>query len=254
MTDSVERFSSRVDNYSKYRPGYPPEIIGLLETECGLTPNSVIADVGSGTGKLAQLFLKSGNKVFGVEPNAGMRAFAESIFGGEPAFISTEGTAENSTLPAASVDLVTAGQAFHWFDYEKFRVECERILKPDGWVALVWNVRRLKSNAFLRDYEALLLKYGTDYKTVRHENSARFVEKFFAPSTHKMASFPNFQNFDLEGLRGRVFSSSYTPEADQHGYYSMVDDLGKLFETYQENGKVAIEYDTQIFYGQLSSK
>ena len=253
MSDSVSRFSSRVDNYVKYRPNYPRELIGVLERDCGLRPDSVVADFGSGTGKLAQLFIQNRNKVLAIEPNGQMRATAEVLFAGDSCFVSIDGTAESSTLEPASVNFVTAGQAFHWFDYRKFRIECERILKVDGWVVLVWNMRRLDGNAFLRDYEALLLAYGTDYKNVRHENSAEFVEKFFAPNPIKKASLPNFQKFDLQGLRGRVFSSSYIPEAGQQGFDSLVADLGELFKKYQQGGEVVIEYDTTMFYGQLRS-
>lgn len=119
MADSAERFSGRVADYLKYRPGYPEELLAFLRSECGLVPGSVVADVGSGTGKLAELFLSGGNTVFGIEPNAEMRLAAERLFSGRSGFHSVAGRAEATTLPDSSVDLVAVGQAFHWFDREK---------------------------------------------------------------------------------------------------------------------------------------
>src|SRR5688572_11145173 len=155
--DSATRFSNRVDDYIKYRPGYPGAIVDFLTAACGLTPAAVIADVGSGTGILSELFLKQGNRVFGVEPNQEMREAAERILAGYPSFTSVAGSAEATSLPAQSVDYITAAQAFHWFERERARAEFERILKPGGWVLLLWNERRTDTTAFLRDYEELLL-------------------------------------------------------------------------------------------------
>ncbi len=121
MSDTVERFSNRVENYVKYRPGYPREVLDLFRDEMNLTENSVIADIGSGTGISAKLFLENGNEVFGVEPNAAMRGAAEEFLREFPKFKSVDGTAENTNLPDNSVDLVVAAQAFHWFDKDKTR-------------------------------------------------------------------------------------------------------------------------------------
>src|SRR4051812_35209407 len=119
MSDTVERFSNRVANYVKYRPGYPPEILEIFRDEMNLTGDSVVADIGSGTGISARVFLENGNPVFGVEPNAAMRAAAKEFLKSFPQFESVEGTAEATNLPDRSVDLVIAAQAFHWFDHEK---------------------------------------------------------------------------------------------------------------------------------------
>ncbi len=254
MSESVERFSSRVENYAKYRPGYPVAIVELLRGNCGLTSDSVIADIGAGTGKLSEIFLQNGNQVFAVEPNASMRTASEAIFASQPRFVSIDGTAEQTGLRGETIDFITAGQAFHWFNYEKFKVECLRILKPKGWVILVWNVRRLDATPFLRDFEAFLLRYGTDYETVRHENALGDIERFFGPRPVNHTSFPTFQNFDLEGLRGRVFSSSYTPQGSHPVFQSMVESLEGLFWRYQQAGEVVVEYDTQVFYGQLGDQ
>jgi ubiquinone/menaquinone biosynthesis C-methylase UbiE len=251
MPDSIDRFSSRVDNYVKYRPGYPREIIDLLVAECGLTPESVVADIGSGTGIVAELFLRHGNKVYGVEPNREMREAAERLLKAHANFKSIDGKAEATTLDGQSVDFVTAGQAFHWFDQEKARKEFTRILQPQGWAVLIWNERRLDSTPFLRAYEDLLLKYGTDYERVRHENVYEDIRSFFAPESFKFADFDNLQTFDFEGLKGRIFSASYTPEPGHPSFDPMLEQLLAIFSTHQKSGKVTIEYDTRVYYGQL---
>lgn len=251
MTDSTQRFTSRVQSYAKHRPSYPLAILELLNSECALTPGAVVADVGSGTGILSELLLKNGNPVLGVEPNEAMREAAEQLLAGYPTFTSVNGSAEATTLPPESVNLVTAGQAFHWFDARKARMEFARILKPRGFVALVWNDRRLDSTPFLRAYEDLLMNFGTDYKQVRDFNETDEIATFFAPGTFTIKTFDNVQQFDFEGLKGRVFSASYTPEAGHPNFEPMLKRLQELFDRYQERGSVAFEYDTKVCYGHL---
>jgi SAM-dependent methyltransferase len=252
MADSVNRFSTRVENYAKYRPDYPESVCELLKSECGLTRDSVIADVGSGTGILSQLFLKNGNKVFGVEPNGAMRQAAETFLRGYRQFTSVEGTAEKTTLQLKSVEFVTAAQAFHWFDRVKAKAEFIRILKSGGWVVLIWNDRRLDSTLFLRSYEQLLLRYGTDYRQVRHENVLGEIAEFFAPKGFKLESFENPQEFDFESLKGRLFSSSYTPEPGKPSFEPMLSKLREIFDANAENGRITFEYDTKVYYGHLT--
>jgi SAM-dependent methyltransferase len=252
MSGSVNRFTSRVKTYAKYRPGYPAEIVELLRRECGLTPHSIVADIGSGTGKLTELFLANGNVVFGVEPNASMREVAENIFKDQPNFRSVDASAESTTLPDVSVDVITAGQAFHWFDAARTRDEWVRILKPGGWAALIWNERELQTTPFLHDYEEMMLEFGTDYKEVRHENAEPSIERFFAPDRFQLRSFPNTQVFHFDGLRGRVRSSSYTPEPEHPKFDPMMQQLKTIFDKHQKNGYVNFDYETKVFYGHLS--
>ena len=253
MSQSVERFSSRVENYIKYRPNYPTDIIPFLKSESVLTDSSLIADIGSGTGKLTELFLENGNTVFGVEPNQGMRAAAERLLQAYSNFRSVDGTAEQTSLADSSIDLITAGQAFHWFNPSRARVEATRILRPDGWAVLVWNDRKLQSTPFLKAYEALLLKYGTDYQDVRHDKTEEPITEFFAPGEVKLKIFPNKQVFDFDGLKGRVQSSSYTPEPAHPNFPAMIQELEVIFRNHQKDGQIAVEYDTKVFYGQLAS-
>jgi SAM-dependent methyltransferase len=244
------RFSDRVANYVRYRPTYPPAVIDSLRREVGLTSSSVIADIGSGTGISAELFLREGCTVFGVEPNKEMREAAERLFAEHASFRSVNGTAEATTLADHSVDGIIAAQAFHWFKPAPTRAEFTRILKPDGWVALMWNERKLDTTPFLRAYEALLMGHGTDYAKVRHENiGAQELSAFFVGGSFVTHSFPNEQRFDYEGLKGRLLSSSYAPAEGQPGHEPMIAELAEIFERHQVNGSVCFEYDTRVHVG-----
>lgn len=249
-TNSVQRFSSRVESYVRFRPSYPKQIIETLERECGLTRDSVIADIASGTGIFTKLLLEHGNPVFGVEPNADMRRAGDEFLAAYPNFSSVNGTAEATTLKSGSVDFVTAAQAGHWFERKKARQEFARILKKGGWAVLIWNERKTSSTPFLRDYEDLLLRHGTDYKEVRHEHTV--VGEFFEPRQYEERTFALQQVFDYEGVEGRLMSSSYAPGTDHPGHVPMLRELRRIFERHQHNGKVSIEYATRMFYGRLA--
>ncbi len=247
--NATQRFSSRVDNYVRYRPGYPPEILDLVKGECGLTASSVIADIGSGSGKLTELFLANGNQVFGVEPNVDMRQAGEQLLGRYPGFVSVNSTAEATTLPGHSVDFVTAGQAAHWFDREKTRQEFARILKPGGWAVLVWN-DRCDETPFLKDYEQMLVTYGTDYLEVSHEHTRTRIQDLLGPAFRER-TYPMSQQFDYSGLEGRLLSSSYTPQAGDATYEPMLAELRRIFDRHHDSGSVTFHYETQVFYGQM---
>jgi len=249
--DPTQRFSSRVQDYVRYRPTYPAEVVTLMRDECGLTADSVVADIASGTGIFTRLLLENGNRVFGVEPNAEMRRAGEEFLADYPRFTSVAGSAEATTLPDHSVDIVTAAQAAHWFDREKARREFLRILKPHGWTVLIWNERKTDATAFLRDYEQLLLAYGTDYQEVRHERTTDEIAGFFAPSPFQSRVFELRQECDYPGLEGRLVSSSYTPQRGQAKYEPMLQELKRIFEKHQAGGCVMLEYATRVFYGRL---
>jgi SAM-dependent methyltransferase len=250
--DAATRFSNRVDNYVLYRPTYPSGVLQVLGDETGLTAGSIIADVGSGTGISAELFLRNGNAVFGVEPNADMRLAAERQLMPYPNFRSVTGKAEATSLPSGSVDYVVAAQAFHWFDVAGARTEFARILKPGGWVVLMWNSRRLSTTPFLRDYESLLQRFATDYRKVNHQNlDAELLRPLFAQGKFELRKIYNEQRLDFEGLKGRVLSSSYMPTESQRGYAEMVAALERVFNEHAETDHVCIEYDTEIYFGHV---
>ncbi len=249
--NAQQRFSSRVADYVRYRPGYPAGMMTILAAAGGLKHGCKVADIGSGTGISAAALLDVGCEVFAVEPNTEMRQAAEEQLGGNGRFHSIGAPAETTTLADQSVDLVFAAQAFHWFDVPKARAEFSRILRPGGFIALVWNVRQMDSTLFLRDYEALLKTYATDYAQVRHENvNEAVLSGFFADGSYQRWSLPNAQQFDFEGLRGRLLSSSYAPAAGQPGHESMMVELRRIFDSHQSNGVVDILYDTEIHLGQ----
>lgn len=246
-----ERFSNRVENYVKYRPGYPAEVLRLFRDEMRLTPESVMADIGSGTGISAKLFLENGNTVYGIEPNDAMRSAAEDLLAGYPNFRSGNGWAEETGLPDASVDFAIAAQAFHWFDPEKTRAEFIRILKPGGCTALIWNERQLDTTPFLRDFERLLLKFADDYRSVRHENVNEAALNSFFQNKFTTAVFLNSQRFDFEGLLGRVLSSSYMPTETDERFPEMEKELRGLVAKYGERGKIELLYNTAVHYSQF---
>jgi SAM-dependent methyltransferase len=254
ILNSTERFSSRVANYVRCRPGYPPEMLEVLKDECGLTPGTVVADVGSGTGFLAKLFLANGNQVYGVEPNREMRMAGEDFLRGFPNFMSVIGTAEATTLPDGSVDFVTAGQAAHWFDATKARREFLRILRPGGWLILAWNDRSTEATPLLMEYERLLQAYCPEYAEVQRQGvtGVSDVEPFFAPARARVKSFSCRQVFEYDGLEGRLLSSSYAPLEGHPNYRPMLNELREIFERQQVNGQVSLDYETKMYYGRIA--
>ncbi|MGC2247818.1 MAG: class I SAM-dependent methyltransferase [Terriglobales bacterium] len=245
------RFSDRVENYVRYRPGYPPEVLDLLRDECGLRPDHIIADIASGTGLFTRLLLENGNSVFAVEPNAEMREMGAQVLEGYERLVSVAGTAEETTLDSASVDFVTAAQAAHWFDLRRTRAEFARILRPQGWCVLIWNERLTESTPFLREYEQLLLTYGTDYKEIRHERTTDIIHEFFAPQPCRERVFSMRQRFDYEGVAGRLLSSSYAPLAGHPSYAPMMRELERIFRAHARERIAEFEYKTRVYYGHL---
>jgi SAM-dependent methyltransferase len=252
-TDPTLRFSARVENYIRYRPGYPPQVLETLRTECGLTPQSIVADIACGTGIFTRVLLDNGNRVYGVEPNREMREAAERLLANYPNFTSIAGTAEATTLPDRTIDIATAAQAAHWFNLPKARKEFPRILKPKGWAVLLWNERSTDTTPFLRSYEDLLLAYGTDYEQVRHERTTDNISDFFTPAPFQSRVFDMRQEFTYPELEGRLLSSSYSPMPGYPNYEPMLERLHGMFDTYNNNGRVTMEYVTRVYFGQLSS-
>lgn len=254
MTEPTNRFSNRVDNYARYRPSYPQSVVRLLETECGLVSGMKVADVGSGTGMLSQLLLERGAEVHGVEPNREMREAGERMLSSCEGFTSIAGAAEATKLPDNSVGLVTAGQAFHWFDREGARQEFGRILTSDGYVALVWNSPRYDASPFMRDYRELLQSFGTDCEKVTHLGvDAASLQPFFGGGFEEQ-QLENRQTFDQESLKGRLLSSSFVPSPEDPQSEPMLAELDGIFERRQLGGKVAFEYEVRVFYGRLSRR
>lgn len=250
---SQQRFSNRVADYVRYRPGYPPALMDWLHRELRVPSTARVADIGAGTGISTRMFLEAGHEVFAVEPNAAMRAAASEWLAGYPRFHAVDASAEATTLGDAGVELVSAAQAFHWFDPEAVRREWARILVPGGLALVYWNSRLLDASPFLRDYEQLLLDYGSDYSAVaeRYADDAT-MQRWFGAGLVATIQLPNVQRMDFAGLRGRLLSSSYAPLAGDPRHQPMLAALHALFERHARDGHVDFEYRTRAFAGTLN--
>ncbi|UCE02312.1 MAG: class I SAM-dependent methyltransferase [Candidatus Latescibacterota bacterium] len=246
--EGARRFDDRVENYARYRPDYPPEIVHYLEKQTGLQRGARIADVGSGTGKLAETFLHRGYRVIGVEPSAAMRVASARALASQLHFRVVAGRAEQLPLHDRCVDAIVAGQAFHWFDPERARSEFRRALRSWGRAILVWNNRKDAESGLLPDYEAMLRRHCPDYPKVgnKHFDEAELVA--FFGDDFESARFDNCQELDLVALRGRLLSSSYVP-ASGLGHDAIMEELEALFARYARGGRVTIDYDTVLFHG-----
>lgn len=252
---STTRFTDRVADYVRYRPDYPPALYAWLRDELGVRPSWKVADIGAGTGISSKLFLDAGHEVVAVEPNAAMRRAAAEWLGANPRFATVDGDAAATTLADASVDLVSAAQAFHWFDPQAVKPEWRRILRRradgmPGLVAVYWNSRRLTGTPFLEGYERLLLDYGLDYSSVseRYGDDER-MRRWFGAGLRGMARFPHGQRLDFEALRGRLMSSSYAPREGHPRHAPMLAALERLFAGTAVDGRVDFDYDTRVFAG-----
>lgn len=252
LDDSRDKFTGRAAVYASYRPRYPDAILEPLRAECALSSQSGIADIASGTGLLAEVFLRNGNAVIGIEPNADMRLAGEKYLRRWARFRSVDGGAEATTLAAGSIDFVTVGQALHWLDHAKARAEFARILKPGGWTVLVWNRRLTSGDSFGAAYHALVQRYGGGEQAVAPRRTTdEQIREFYAPNKVTQCDFPNSQRLDWDGLKGRLLSSSYVPAAGQPGNEGVVADLARLFHEHQRDNHIVLEYTAEVFYGQL---
>jgi SAM-dependent methyltransferase len=249
----TERFSDRVADYVRYRPDYPAALVAWLHGDMGVAPGARVADIGAGTGISAKMLLDAGHAVVAVEPNAAMRAAAVGWLGASPEFSATDGSAEATKLADASVDLVFAAQAFHWFDPQAVKPEWKRILRPGGQAAICWNSRRLTGTPFLEGYERLLNEFGLDYSSVseRYGDDGR-MRRWFGDGLRGIGHFPHSQRLDFDALRGRLLSSSYAPRAGHPRHAPMLAALRELFDATARDGFVDFDYDTRAFVGGLA--
>lgn len=253
FADPTSRFSGRVESYRLHRPGYPAAIVDLLARECGLSNNSLIADIAAGTGLLTEIFLARGHQVIAVEPNQQMRNACATLTAQYPRLQCSDGSAEATGLADRSVNLITVGQAMHWFDLERTRSEFARILCAGGSCAVLYNNRRMAGDAFHEGYEEILVEYGTDYGKVRdsHLTEDR-LSAFFAPNEMKSATLPNSQQLTLEALHGRVLSSSYMRQPGHPRYEEMSRAVADLFAQNESGGCVRMEYECAVSWSHLT--
>jgi SAM-dependent methyltransferase len=251
IKNSTTRFSNRVDNYVKHRPGYPDSIVQLLQQYFGADTSKIIVDIGAGTGISSEIFLKAGYRVTAVEPNKEMREKSIELLAHYPGFTAVNGTAETSGLPDHSADMIICAQAFHWFDKEKTRAAFKKLLNKDGILVLIWN-ERLTTGEFQKAYDELIGRHAMDYVQVDHRNTSdEDIKAFYSPEPYRLTILSNQQIFDFEGLKGRLLSSSYMPNESNPGFDAMIKDLQQLFDLFNDQGKVIIRYKTKMYTGQL---
>jgi len=232
-----------VAEYARYRPGYPDELF-LKFPGSIFTPITIVADIGCGTGIFTSQTAGRVKKVFAVEPNTGMREYARRSLSSKKNVEVLAGRAEETGLGDNSVDVITAAQAFHWFDRDKTRPEFRRIIKPGGTVVLVWYKRQTTGDEFLEGYERLMLEYSIDYQQVDHRNiTPEIIAEFFDPHTVETISVRGDQPLDFAGVRGRVISSSYAPGPDNASFEPLMRELKVLFDNCRRDGRVSFRYD-----------
>ena len=249
MSIHAKRFSGRAEDYARYRPGYPEQVISLLETKIDFDSSKDIADIGCGTGILSRLFLNNGNLVFGVEPNEDMRTKSEKLLSKFINFISVDGAAEDTHLATNSVDMISVGQAFHWFDHKKTKKEFKRILRKGGYIVIIWNERK-NNTPLMKAINKMLKSIGDEHHEAEKDLMDKDLLNTFFGKEAAYSTFPNFQMLDLAGLKGRIQSISYVPETGQENKQIM-SELKELFEQYNNGGMVKIEYTTRVYYGKL---
>ncbi len=249
----TERFTDRVADYVQSRPSYPQMTLRILEEECGLSPEHVIADVGCGTGLLTALFLRNGNRVFGVEPNSAMRAAAEDGLAGFSTFMAVAGRSEQTTLPDRSVDMVAAAQALHWFEPEGTRREFARILKPEGWLVIVRNERCTDTSPLLQAVEAATgpFRRRPQQGSGCWEVDDTLLASYYGVTGFRLRTCDNAQVLDEERFLGRWLSQSSLPAQGQPGHDDVVGELRRVFAKHQRQGVVTIDYVTHVWFGRL---
>jgi ubiquinone/menaquinone biosynthesis C-methylase UbiE len=252
MSENTERFTGRVEDYERYRLRYPPMVMEILVSRCGLQREHLIADVGAGTGMLAELFLEHGNAVVAVEPNDEMRAACERLASAWPGLTVKRGTAESTALGDASVDFVAVGRAFHWFDHEKTAAEFRRILRPRGWVILASNSRVRDESSISKAYERVLSEHGTDYAANRERYEiAPKVDAFFTGGEVFREEIYGEQRLTLEELVGQTQSLSVTPVPGHPKYEGMQSALRKFFDDWANDGVLVMKVVCRLICGKF---
>jgi len=246
------KFTGLGKTYAKFRPNYPQSFIDYLYSGVGINKESIIADIGSGTGILTKQLLEQGNKVFAVEPNKDMRIIAEADLSIYENFTSVNATAENTTLESSSVDFITVAQAFHWFDESRFKKECNRIIKPNGKVTLVWNSRDTDADV-VKESDAILKKYCPNFKGfsggMRGTEDENTHYKNFFNGEYITKTFQNDITFDLDGFIGRNRSASYALKEDEKNFTEYIEELSECFYKHVINGIMTMPNLTRSYTG-----
>lgn len=252
MNNNTDKFTDKASNYQSFRPSYPTELINYLYTRVGLSEKNTIADIGSGTGLFSAPLLQHGSTVYAVEPNTDMREAANTHLAQYPRFHSIAASAEHTGLPSQSIDFITVAQAFHWFDQLAFKAECQRLLKPNGKVILIWNGRDFSHPVIQAEYE-LRQKYSSKQSK---EDPSRFAKDWTAFFTDGICEYKTCRNDQLlskEAFIGLTLSRSWAPtEQETAKYQEFITELTAIFERYQENQHIIFPQLTQCYVGTVS--
>ena len=246
MSANADRFTGRVDAYEKYRLGYPAAVLDLLREHGALRAGDVIADVGAGTGMVAKLFLAAGHRVLAVEPNAQMRAACARALSSYATLEIVDATAEATGVRTGSIDLVTVGRAFHWFDQARAMEEFRRMLKPGGWVVVLANRRSQGPSAQAEAYEALLLEHGTDYDRVKPGYKSYEGLRPYGEAASFEVTTRGLERLTLQAFLGQTQSYSMAPLPGRVKYAGMQAALHAFFAQWAVNGLLQMETECRV--------
>ncbi|MFB6351839.1 MAG: class I SAM-dependent methyltransferase [Bradymonadaceae bacterium] len=254
MSGLLKRFSPRAAEYTRHRPEYPPALLDFLEEQGWIGIGTEVADVGAGTGIFTEQLIGKGCEVWAVEPNGAMLSMAQNRLQSRSQFHGVPADAEDIRMDDRTVDLVCVAQALHWFDLEAARSEFERILRKPERVALLWNIRDREASPFMAGFEDLIAEYGIDYEAVyeRFDDYIGDLDNFFGDS-YDHRTFDHPQTVGEQDLIGLVTSYSYMPRPNNENFDEMIESLRELFADHADGGTVDIQYDTELYYGLLST-
>ncbi|KNY25844.1 class I SAM-dependent methyltransferase [Pseudobacteroides cellulosolvens] len=250
--NSKDKFTNKVTDYIKYRPSYPKELIDYIEIEAGLADDSIVADVGAGTGIFTMLLANKVGKVYAVEPNFNMRTACIQYCSDLNNFAAVDGSAEDTNLSDKSVDYVTVAQAFHWFDRQKTKVEFQRILKPHGKAILIWN-SRVPESELIKENDELCRSLCPEFSGFSGGSgfSPLLYSDFFKDGYCEYREFDNNRLLTLESYIGSSLSASYAPSERDENYKSFIDGLTSLFHKYSNNSVLILPNRTRCYVGKV---
>lgn len=252
IMDNTEKFNQKADAYSFGRPTYAKTFIDWLYSEQGLNRQSIIADIGSGTGILSKQLLDKGSIIYAVEPNTDMRINAENKLKSFKNFRSVNGTAEHTTLENNCVDFITVAQAFHWFNVISFKKECYRILKPNGKVFLIWNTRdsaadvNIQQGLIFKKYCPNFVGFSGGIKENDERICAFFENKFVR------VEFDKPLLYDREKFIQRSLSSSYSLNKEDKNFNQFLQAINDFFDRYSINGVLTVPNNTVVYFGTVA--